>query len=318
MRIKTLTAGLMNRAVCVLALVGVMLSPLSAAGRRDVGTSGAQFLKLGVNARAIAMGEAYSAVADGADAIYWNAAGLEQVKGKAFSVMHSAYLQDINHDFAAYAQRMGIVGVVGVGVQYLSANSIDQTDSVGTNVGTFKPSDLAVNLAWAREFSDFGSPFVVGLNGKYVRSRIIETAEAGAVDFGVAWNMYEKWRFGATVQNLGTALKFRDESDDLPVTVRLGSSFTYKKLILSLDGIFPRDNDPAAAVGAEYKMPISQDLWFATRGGFNSRTINDLNKGISSIGAGAGLGWKTYSVDFAWVPFGNLGNTYRISLSAKF
>ena len=40
------------------------------------GTAGFQFLKLGVGARPVAMGSAYTAVADDANALFWNPAGL--------------------------------------------------------------------------------------------------------------------------------------------------------------------------------------------------------------------------------------------------
>ncbi|MBI4218121.1 MAG: hypothetical protein HY610_03305, partial [Elusimicrobia bacterium] len=63
---------------------------------------------------------------------------------------------------------------------------------------------------------------------------------------------------------------------------------------------------------------ISQDSNVAGRLGYNSRTTSDLDKGFSSLSAGAGYSWKGYGIDFAWVPFGNLGNTYRVSLTAKF
>ena len=38
------------------------------------GTTAAQFLKIGIGARALAMGGAYSAVSDDATALYWNPA----------------------------------------------------------------------------------------------------------------------------------------------------------------------------------------------------------------------------------------------------
>jgi len=41
-----------------------------------VGTVALQFLKLGVDARAIGMGEAYTAVIDDIFFVYWNLAGL--------------------------------------------------------------------------------------------------------------------------------------------------------------------------------------------------------------------------------------------------
>ena len=51
--------------------------------------------------------------------------------------------------------------------------------------------------------------------------------------------------------------------------------------------------------------------------GFNSRTKSDI-RGLSSISAGAGIGWKSFGFDFAWVPFGGLGHSYRASVTSGF
>ncbi len=46
------------------------------------GTTAAQFLKIGVGARAIGMGGAFAATADDITAMYWNPAGLARVYGR--------------------------------------------------------------------------------------------------------------------------------------------------------------------------------------------------------------------------------------------
>lgn len=306
-----------------LCIIFIISSPAFAAfNKKSVGTSGAQFLKLGVNARAIGMGEAYSAVADGSDAIYWNPAGLARIENRSVSFMHAAYLKNIFYDFTSYAHRIGSVGTFGIGIQYLNATSIDETDEFGTSVGTFKPYDLAVSVGWARSFRfellETEKEMIFGLSGKFIRSKIIETASAGAVDFGISWNMFEKCWVSVGAQNLGSKLKFKEESFELPVNIKLGSSYVvYKPVLLALDVNFPRDNDPNASFGVEYKTSITSDIWFAARGGYNSRSTKEIT-GLSSLSAGVGLEWKGYGIDFAWVPFGKLGHSYRVSLSAKF
>jgi hypothetical protein len=52
-------------------------SSLSAYGE---GTTAFNFLKIGVGARPIDMGESFAAIADDSTAIYWNAAGLSQIQ----------------------------------------------------------------------------------------------------------------------------------------------------------------------------------------------------------------------------------------------
>ena len=307
--------------IAAVSFLLIVPSSLQAFGRRLVGTSGAKFLQLPVNARAIALGEAYSALTDGADSLYWNPAGLGRIENKSFSLMHAVYLQDTFYDYASYAQKMGKAGTFGLGVQYLSAGSIEETSDQDITTGSFNPYDMAISVGWARRFHGFDleeSEFILGVTGKFIQSKIIETANSGAVDIGMMWNPIEKHWFSIGAQNMGPSLKFVKEGNDLPFNLRLGyANHYFKSFTLALDVNLPRDNDANAAFGVEYKKSIATDMWLTGRGGYNSRVTADIKR-LSSLSAGAGLGWKGYGLDFAWVPFGQLGHSYRVSFSAKF
>src|SRR5688572_11594007 len=54
----------------------VSLHPVTSAWASGAGTTGADVLKIGVGARAMAMGEAYAAQADDVSSLYWNPGGL--------------------------------------------------------------------------------------------------------------------------------------------------------------------------------------------------------------------------------------------------
>ncbi|MBI4062852.1 MAG: UPF0164 family protein, partial [Elusimicrobia bacterium] len=54
--------------------------------------SGFSFLKIGVGARPIGLGSAYTAMANDATAIYWNPAGLGAIKKRELSAMHGEWL----------------------------------------------------------------------------------------------------------------------------------------------------------------------------------------------------------------------------------
>ena len=72
-------------------LTTLMLALTSAAHAEEfakVGTFGGQELKIGVSARATAMGSAFTGVADDATSVFWNPGGLVNVKGNAVSVNH--------------------------------------------------------------------------------------------------------------------------------------------------------------------------------------------------------------------------------------
>ena len=73
---KSLLVAIVGAALSVTAVPNAMAAEIFA----KVGTFGAQFLKIGVSARATGMGSAYTAVADNAEGVYWNPAGIVSVR----------------------------------------------------------------------------------------------------------------------------------------------------------------------------------------------------------------------------------------------
>ena len=123
----------------------------SAAGfdNSAVGTSSGQFLKLGAGSRGMAMGEACSAAADDAGAVYWNPAALLQIESSSVVLMHAVYLDTIFYDFAAFGRKLKNNTAWGAGLQYLSVGSIAETDGLGLETGKFNPHDYALTFSGA-------------------------------------------------------------------------------------------------------------------------------------------------------------------------
>ena len=80
----------MKRTSMILAttLVAFLLFPaIAQASFAKTGTSGAQFLKIGVGCRGVAMGGAFVATADDPSAAYWNPGALVRVSWHTVSVL---------------------------------------------------------------------------------------------------------------------------------------------------------------------------------------------------------------------------------------
>jgi len=279
------------------------------------GTTTANFLKLGVGARAMGMGEAYSAVADDATALYWNPAGLARIQSSEASLMHAPYLDSTYYDYGAFAHRFGN-HALGVGFQYFSAGSISETDVNNASLGSFSPYDLAISFGCAYRLSESG--YAVGVAGKYIQSRILEIATAGAVDFGLQSRPYwDRLRLAFVVSNLGSKMKFEQESDSLPLVLRYGSSMQLTDhWLASFDFVSPKDNAAYVALGTEYRWWVKEGFSLDGRLGYDSLTAGDIN-GMTGLSFGFGVGWQNLNFDYAFLPYGSLGLTQRISLAFR-
>lgn len=282
----------------------------------DAGTTTAQFLKLGVGARAIGMGEAYASVADDPTAIYWNPAGLALVTEQSISLMHAVWFESVFYDFAAYAQPIGHYGVMGLGVQYLSTGAIDELDNAGYNTGTFKPNDMAVTLSWAEDYNEL----LIGASVKYIMMEIKDTASVIAADVGVMYPfLINDGKIGFVVQNIGGKAKFNEEEESLPLNYRLGLSFhPVHDWLLSLDVNAPIDYNPYFCFGTEYCLGRWTDYSLSIRAGYNTHMLKSKFDAISGVSGGIGFTFWDVGVDYAWVPYGDLGQTHRISLGYRF
>ena len=281
----------------------------------NAGTRAMPFLKIGVGAEAIGMGESQVAATDDLYASYWNPAGLARLQKPQLALMHNEWFAGINHEFVGVALPVGNIGTVGLSSSFLSFGDLQGRDSEGNETTIFRPYDLAVILSYARNFS---SAIAFGANAKFLREQIAdETGTGVAFDFGALYTFSQMpLSLGFNAQHLGPRVTFIEEAFGLPVTFRLGAAYKLLEdaLVLTSDIIRPSDNDIAIAVGAGYTIANILQL----RTGYNYQIGgNDLGA-ISGLTRGFGLTLRRFQVDYALVPFGVLGLTHRFSLVANF
>src|SRR3989338_1628928 len=109
------------------------------------------------------MALASTAIADDANAIYYNVAGLAFLDKKSGEYMFSKYVEETSYHWIGFGMPISEkAGSFGIGFQYFTAGDIDETDIRASKVGTFNPSDLAVNLSYARQL--MGAENQIGVN----------------------------------------------------------------------------------------------------------------------------------------------------------
>lgn len=308
-------------------LLALLLLPsLAAAQSSKAGTSGAQFLKLGAGARAGGMADAFAAVADDATAAYYNPAGLTQLKGVQLSGAHTMLFEDVSYDALNLAvpwrkQETYSRHVMALGIYNLRVSEIERrvSDTTGS-IGTFDSSDAAYALSYAYAFNRRLS---AGVTGKYIVQRLdTYNASAGALDAAVHWkpnpDAVRPWTAAFVLKNVGNKPEFAGVEDPLPMggTAAFGWEAVPNTLKLDLEATKYRDTDPYGSLGAEYRHHFNTSVSGALRGGYTSHYRD--SEGLNGVALGGGIQFHKAGFDFAWQPFGRLGNTFRYSLIVKF
>ncbi len=293
-------------------LSGVMLSsPVMAGGP---GSTTGELLKIPLGARAIGMGEAFTALADDSSALYWNPAGLSLMNQKEATFMHSSLIEGIHYEHLAFvAPTDGYA--LGGNLSYLGYGGISGYNNSGVATGDVSAYSYILNGGISRLLTDSLS---LGVSGGMVHETLADdsantfTANAGALYLLPAHPWNGDYRLGLAVQNLGPGLKFINERAPLPRKIKIGSATQgLGKLPLNLtaDVTLPNDNDTYISLGSEY--------WFrdmvALRLGYVGS--NDEGKGLR---VGVGIKYAGLLLDYAYAGVGDFGATNRVSFSMRF
>lgn len=311
----------MNRKILVSVGIvsAVLLIAMQAYGANS---SGFNFLKIGTGAKALGMGGAYSAIADGKDAMYWNAAGLSEVRDSEIGTTYMDYVVGIKSGYVSYALPLNGKSGLGIALNYLDYGKIQETsaeDITGETLSEFSAYDLAYSIGYGTKIGD---RLAVGLNVGMVKEKIKDYEAQGIMgDAGLKYSLVPgKIELGLVGKNIGAQTKaFISEKGDLPTEYHLGVGYKLNEgLVLGLEGVNDSNNSSVRA-GAEYNWRQMVSL----RMGFNSLINSDLKTGSSKdsttgFSGGLGLAYRGINIDYSYLPFNELGDVHRMSLGLKF
>jgi hypothetical protein len=228
-----------------IALITILLClATTQAMAREVGTSAADFLKVGLGARPAGMGSAFVAIADDNNAIEWNPAGLSQLTPDYFDAQfeHVFWFGDVEYENLSYAQYLG--DTYGAGVQLLYRHMPDIDNNL-EDESPQKVYDFAAILGYGFQISNFS----IGLNLKFVNDHLGTVDLYGeAADLGMMVHFLDrKLSVGLAVQNLGPDI----EADSLPLNIRAG--FAYQD-------VFGENREHAINTCLEVDQPLDNKL----------------------------------------------------------
>jgi hypothetical protein len=314
------------------ALVLLLGAAPARATDSGAGTSGAQFLKIGQgSARAMALGGAYVALAEGSDAMTWNPAGLAQTQQREFAFSYLRYVQGLDSPlYLGYAQPMGRT-TIGANFGYMSDSGFDVRDANGVPLqnASVNVRDAYGAVGLARSF--WYEKLFLGVSVREIHEDIAGSAHNTlAGDFGAILKPTTMLSLGFAVQNFGAS------AADVARTTRGGAAFRWNDfLTTSAELSKATDSGAQVAVGGEFQLPeeyldvgqLTLRVGYRSVDSYGQSFDNQLKDLKVDQTSGLSFGFGVYtsqafgygmSLDYAFVPYGALGTVDQISFKLKF
>ena len=329
----------------------VLLMPVAifAGSFSKVGTAAAQFLKIGVGARAMGMGGSFTAIANDVSTIYWNPAGIANLDRTSIGFTHSQWFADISHDFAGVVVPVSSSDFLAVHATTLNTGEQEVT-TVANPDGTgifYDVRDLAIGVSYSRQLTD---RFAVGLSAKYVMQTLYNVqASSLTLDIGSYLRTgFHNLIIGMAISNFGGSMQLdgRDlitiadvnssfrgnynpdarlttQEYPLPLIFRVGLAMDVVggkdpviqsddyRFTLATEGTHLNDNNERFNIGSE----LSWTETVFVRAGY--KVNYDTEKWTLGVGVHIPFGNQEVVFDYAYIEFDNLGNVSQFSLELQ-
>ncbi len=331
----------------IVIIISIELIPLLAFGQAKVGTTGLNFLKVGTTARAVGMGEAFTAVANDVSALYYNPGGLIQVTRPQATFSMVSWPVGIKYAYIGGVMPVPMVsGVVGFQTTTLFTDEmVETTPEMPYGTGrTFTAGDLALGLTYCQRLTD---KFSVGTTFKYLHSQLADARASGwSADVGTFYATgWRKVNIGMIIQNFGPDITYVSEPFPLPIMFKFGMSTVayeegFHSVLASGEFIHPNDNIELYRIGFEYTFKniislrlgkqinawerATWDEYQADRqkDPFVEFPIINEDGGLSMDGLSLGLGLQIpqagITIDYAWCGLNTLGSAHRFTINYLF
>jgi hypothetical protein len=305
-----------KKSIAIISLAAMLFTARSLGAVEGSGGQGGAFLRVPIGARPASMGNAFVAMADDANALYFNPGGLYQIKRFTLGVTYSLMTMDRNHYQGSFIYSDKTLGSFGLMFTGFEISDIDARDSQGNPDGKFDDSEIAFSLGYGRKLLTF---LGVGGSFKYLNHCLKGNKATGfGFDIGahskieIQNSFLNSIRLGMSASNLGAKLKWDTGSsheDEIPSTFRFGSGFNFKfdkiEILVALDGSQTSDES--------FKFHSGAETWF-----YNTFALQaGLDGGHFNFGASLKL--DRFRFDYAFCPDElEEGATSKIGIQVEF
>lgn len=274
------------------------------------------FMRMGAGARALGMGNAYTAVGGDIYSSYFNPAGLAYMTEKQFTFSFRYLTMDRMFRYFAIGSPTG--PDAGFALSWMNAGTDDITgrDLNGNPTGNLDDERNAFTLSFAKSITEKLS---IGLNTKYVLWKLAgDDAKAFGFDFGIMATPWRTLTVSANARDLRSRFTWKsdrwkkyindadgqpmEKEDRFPKYYTLGVSYKFfgEKLILASTAESIENYPVSFDAGISYKY----NKTFTLRTGFyNYNSSDELDYGSYTAGFSLGI-TNSMAFDYAYLTDG--------------
>jgi len=282
----------------------IFCSNLSAE-KADYGTTSI-FIE-GAGARAYAMGNAFTALSDNSEGVFYNPAGLTNLERQHITLFHYPLYEGTLYNSITYAMPILDFGSIGIGVIRIWTSGIEAYDENDFKTGEITFQEYKAAISYAKKINDdlsFGGSLDIF---NFSLDKVNAFSFGG--DFGVLYEPFSFLGFGLKVENLiKPSITMQNQKEELPLILIGGCILKIKAgafdLKIPFDVAKSEDMDVKLMAGGEITLFDILSL----RAGYND----------SRISFGGGLCLAGVSLDYAYIINEYMGGLSRFSLSYKF
>jgi len=217
-----------------------IVSSATIAIAQQAGNSVYNFLNATNSSRVTALGSSFLSIDDDDVSLaYANPALIRPSMHNNISIDYIDFIADINSGLISYAYNFEKIGTFVASLQFASYGEFDLTDNTGMSTGTFRASDYALIIGWAKPLSDH---FTLGANIKNIFSSLETYSSYGiAADVALTYSLREKnFSSSLILKNMGRQITTYTDGDNepLPFDLQLGIAKKFEHAPIRLVFLF--------------------------------------------------------------------------------
>ncbi len=331
-----------KKSLLLISLLFLILPQWLNAQNKKIAQTGFQFLSVGTNARATALGESFTTIESGSNSLFYNPAGMSSSSSMLDVSFNSmGWIADINYISGTLGLniedgKFGVFGISFLNVDYgdflFTRVSDSESGYEDITTGVSEPYAFSIGLGYAVQLSD---KFSVGGQVKYVKQSLgkseipvyegvgnVVGAEEKqydlsvlAFDFGTIYKTgFKSLVFGMSVRNFSEEVKYEKEGFQLPLSFRIGISIdafdfietenSLHSLLVVVDAVHPRSFPEYLSFGGEY---VFMDLLSLRAGYVTGQDLYDFT-------AGFGIKKFGFELNYSFTPYFEFKDIHRFSV----